>query len=129
MANPTAASAAATVITKKTSICPVGSPRNEEKAMSDQVYGIEHQLNRHENNNCIAADQNAQDTDTKHERRKEKIIIDWYHSVIFFFARITAPTIAANNNSEVISNGKMNLVKRTLPMYSTVPISAELEDC
>jgi hypothetical protein len=32
MARPTAASAAATAITKNTKICPAGFPRNEEKA-------------------------------------------------------------------------------------------------
>lgn len=37
IANPTAASAAASAITKKTSICPCESPRNEENDTKDRL--------------------------------------------------------------------------------------------
>ncbi len=38
--NPTAASAAATVITKNTKICPLSLPRNDEKATKDKFIAF-----------------------------------------------------------------------------------------
>ncbi len=59
MARPTAASAAATTITKKTKIWPENLVPHVREGDEGQVDGVEHQLNRHEDGDEVALDQNA----------------------------------------------------------------------
>ena len=62
MARPTAASAAATTMTKKTKICPLTWCQWLGKCNECQVHAIQHQLNRHENGDDVALDQENKNT-------------------------------------------------------------------
>ena len=56
-ARPTATSAAATVMTKKTKIWPLSTLQvHAGKRHKRQVGGVEHQLDRHEDDQRVAAD-------------------------------------------------------------------------
>ena len=61
--SPTAASAAATVMTIKTNNCPVTSLEETRKSDERQVHGIEHQLDAHEHRDHVALNDYADHAD------------------------------------------------------------------
>ena len=69
IASPTAASAAATVITKKTNTCPADAVRLRERDEA-QVHRVEHQLDAHEHDDRVAADQHAEHADREQHRAR-----------------------------------------------------------
>ena len=62
IASPTAASAAATVITKNTNTWPADAVRLRERD-ERQVHRVEHQLDAHEHDDRVAAREHADDAD------------------------------------------------------------------
>ncbi len=113
IARPTAASAAATVMTKNTITWPSieWSPRRERD--EGQVRGVEHQLDRHEDDDHVAADQHADGADGEETPRERKIVLDRHHGSVRppRLASTTAPTIATSSRSEVISKDSDVTVK------------------
>ena len=73
MARPTAASAAATIMTKKTKICPFTVVPLIGKGDKGKIDGIEHELNGHEDSDEIALDEKADDAE-REKRGAEKQI-------------------------------------------------------
>ena len=59
IARPTAASAAATVITKNTITCPSIEPMPPAERDEREVDRVEHHLDRHEHHDNVAAQQHA----------------------------------------------------------------------
>ena len=69
MARPTAASAAATIITKKTKIWPFTCVPLVGEGHEGKIDGVEHELNRHEDGDEIALDEESDDAERKQQRR------------------------------------------------------------
>ena len=73
MASPTAASAAATIITKKTKIWPFTCVPLVREGDKGKIHGIEHQLNRHEDGDQVALDQKSDDAKAKQHGAQKQI--------------------------------------------------------
>src|SRR2546425_9423429 len=87
-----------------------------------EVYGVEHQLDAHEDPDRVPAQQHAGDAQREQHGRDEEGGSEQHHSLRL--ARTTAPTMAASSSTLVISNGTRyasNSGRATLP---TIPCSA-----
>ena len=73
MARPTAASAAATTITKKTKIWPFTCVPLMGEGDEGEVHGVEHELDGHEDRDEIALDEEADDAEAEEDGAKEQI--------------------------------------------------------
>ena len=108
MASPTATSAAATAITKKTRAWPSGLPQPVAEGHERQVRGVQHQLDRHEDDQRVAPDDDTDHADGK-ERRGEGQVVGGgdAHRLVRPAAAPSrsTPTIAASSSTEVSSNG------------------------
>ena len=93
IANPTAASAAATTITKKTKICPLSGimlvPSATRmrvpvigKRHKAQVHRVEHELNRHKDGDDVALEQKAEHAQRKQDAAQDEIPGKWDHLVL-----------------------------------------------
>lgn len=109
IANPTAASAAATVITKKTNTCPAGSPKYEEKVTKARL--AEFNINSTHIKTTIAflliktpatPTENMNALTRRYNSIGIELITDYSK---FFFAKIKAPIVAANNKNPAAKNG------------------------
>ena len=69
--NPTAASAAASVITKIAKTWPC-SPQSREKATRFEIDGVENQFNGHQHNHDVAAGEYADHAQNKERRCYER---------------------------------------------------------
>jgi hypothetical protein len=74
MANPTAASAAATTMTKKTNIWPSRFPEKSRKGHERQVHRIEHQFDAHENGNDITPEDESGGAEDKENHAERQIM-------------------------------------------------------
>ena len=79
IARPTAASAAATVITKNTMIWP--SARAERAAEGDerQVHRVQHDLDRQQDRDQVAAHEHAGGADREQNRRQHQVVVERRH--------------------------------------------------
>ena len=122
MARPTAASAAATVITKKAKTCPRHRPEEAGVGQERQVDGVQHQLDAHEDDDCVPAREHARHANEKEDAAQRKVVVQRSHGQSSLrLARTTAPTIAARMRMLTISKGKRKSVKRSLPISAVVP--------
>src|SRR5438105_5909870 len=73
-----------------------------------QVNGVHHQLDRHENRDAVSASQHTAHADGEKNRAQDQEPLRRNHSTCTPRPLKTkAPTIAASNRMETISNGKM----------------------
>src|SRR5262249_61669732 len=86
----------------------VGEPPRERDQV--QVDGVQHQLDRHEHGQEVAAHENAQKTDRKQEKADNQVMVDRdrHQSTrsIVRLPRTTAPIMATRRKTEATSNGK-----------------------
>ena len=68
IARPTAASAAATVMTKKVMICPSTVPELAAEGHERQVHGVQHHLDREQQRDDVAAQEHAGRADGEEQR-------------------------------------------------------------
>src|SRR5262245_52859609 len=69
-----------------------------------EVHRVQHQLDRHEDDERAPSDQHADHAD-REEDRGQDLVGDERHQANFRLARTTAPTTATSKRMEVISNG------------------------
>ena len=109
IASPTATSAAATVMTKNTKIWPSIECELRENATNARFDGVQHQLDRHEDDERVAAHQHADHADREQDRARgadttasgmTRLIDE-----LPLAPAPTAPTIATSSRIDVISNG------------------------
>ena len=67
-ASPTATSAAATTITKKTKICPSRALILASESNKGYIGGVEHQLKRHKHHNRVLSADHAKASQGKHDQ-------------------------------------------------------------
>ena len=70
---PITASDAATTMTASAKIWPPPSPRYRENAISDEVAGVEHELEREQDDQRAAADQHAERPDREEHDREDEV--------------------------------------------------------
>src|SRR5437879_4408656 len=87
-----------------------------------QVDRIQHQLDRHEDHDDVAAYQHAHRTDGEHDGPKDQVPGDRHRAhTSVRLAKTTAPTMATNNSTEVTSNASKWCVKRRSANSSVLP--------
>src|SRR5262249_18357181 len=86
------------------------------------VDRIQHDLDRHEHQDDVAAAEEADQPDRKEHGAKCDARADRdHHAPAFLLATTTAPTMAARRISEAISNGSVNRVKSACPIAERLP--------
>ena len=129
MARPTAASAAATIMTKKTKIWPLHLVPLIGKGDEGEIDGVEHELNGHEDGDEVALDEKADDAERKEHGAEKQIpgernvVLKEAHfsavlSVLAIlepsaWASATAPRMAMRMRTEVTSKGSSSSWKST----------------
>ena len=78
-ARPTAASAAATVITKNVMIWPSTSPAIAAERHERQVHGVQHDLDRQQDRDQVAAQEHAGRADGEQHRRDDQVVAERNH--------------------------------------------------
>ncbi len=118
---PTAASAAATAITKRARTWPARVSELLAEADQTEVYRIEHDLGRDEHQDDVAPGEEAEHSDPKEDsaqsqnraRRRD------HDPAPLLLARTTAPTMAARSTRE--PSRRATRTDRKAPMYRTLP--------
>src|SRR5258705_2300423 len=118
IASPTAASAAATAMTKNTNTCPP-TPRFCASATNVRFHRVEHQLDAHEDHDHVAPHEHAQHAEREEDRGDEECGAEQHYS--FRFASTTAPTMAASSSTLAISKGIRYALKSELATEPTMP--------
>src|SRR5689334_12431227 len=92
----------------------------------DQIHGVQHELDRHEDDDDVAADQHADRADAEQHGPEDQIPIDRddRHCNVRF-ANTTAPMIATSNNTEVTSKANRKRVNRVCARSSVLPKLAD----
>lgn len=125
IASPTAASAAATVITKKTKTCPAGSPMKDENVTSARLAELSIS-STHIKTTMAFRLISTPATPTLNMNalinKKYSIGIELIKPYSnFFLAKIIAPTVAASNRKPDAKNGRTYVVYNSVPIVSMVP--------
>ncbi len=76
MASPTAASAAATISTKKTSTCPSRVPGGAAEGDEREVHRVQHQLDAHEDGDDVAAQEDAERAEAEEDQAQQDRVVD-----------------------------------------------------
>src|SRR5262245_29127 len=84
-----------------------------------QVHGVQHDLDRQQNRDDIASDEDAGRADRTQHRREDQVVVERWHQRGSLRASTTAPTMATRMSSEVTSNANAYSVKSDRPMAST----------
>lgn len=122
IARPTAASAAATAITKNTNICPTEFPIKDEKVT--KLKFAELSINSIDIKTMIAfllVSTPATPTTNIKALSIKKYSIGIFIYSNFFFANTNAPIVAANSKKPAASTGKIYFENKTVPILSIVP--------
>ena len=110
IASPTATSAAATAITKKTSAWPSAVPEPLAEGHQGQVGGVQHQLDGHEDHERVAPDEHAEHAHGEEHGRERHVVGLRHHRSCELRAPVASsdarPPCAASSSTEVSSNGK-----------------------
>ena len=106
MARPTAASAAATTSTKKTSTWPSVAPERPGEGHEGEVDRVQHQLHAHEDGDDVPAQEHPEGADGEEQQAQEQRGLDEARRAHggSFRARTMAPTRAARISTDVASN-------------------------
>ena len=83
IARPTAASAAATVMTKNMMICPSTSPGVAAERDERQVHGVQHDLDRQQDRDQVAPQEHAGRADGEQDRRHDQVVAERNHGSPF----------------------------------------------
>jgi len=71
------------------------------------AYGVEDQLDGHEDDDDIPARDDADGADHKEREAQEQIVADGHHGAsVLFLAMTTVPTMATSSKTLAISNGR-----------------------
>src|SRR5258707_5882022 len=91
-----------------------------------QIGGIQHQLQRHENDNNIPSEQDPGEPDSEQQPANYQIIIKSGHSYFnsLLLSR-TAPTVATTTNAPIICNGSLYCWKSAIPTSQVSPCPSE----
>src|SRR5581483_1205472 len=89
-----------------------------------QFDRIEHQLDRHQDYDDVAADDDPGDADGKENGAQHEIIFDWRLHQRCLCASATAPMIATSSSTEASPNGSAKSVNRLCAMLSGPPNEA-----
>src|SRR5438876_1717206 len=84
-----------------------------------EVYGVEHQLDAHEDHDRVPTQQHAGDAQREQHGRDEEGGSEQHHSLRL--ARTTAPTMAASSRTLVISNGTRYASNSRRAALPTIP--------
>src|SRR5690606_786585 len=108
------------------------------KGCKQQIYRVQHQFDRHQNNNRVPPGEHADHTHDKQGRAEPDIMFQRYRlyglqcvfQILYHLSGqasllpiSTAPTMAVSNNTEASSNGSKNSLNNTIPRFSTNPMS------
>src|SRR5688572_27075414 len=80
-----------------------------------QVDGVQHDLDRHQQRDDVAAQEHARRADGEQQAREHQVMANGHRYSSLLRASTTAPTIAAMIRMDVTSNANMYLVKSTRP--------------
>lgn len=130
IAKPTATSAAATAMIKNTKTCPLLSDKKLENATNNKLTAFS--INSIDMKIIIALRLN---NTPNTPMVNNTVLSNKYHSIgitcialliffylILFLPNITAPTIAANNNTDDTSKGSRKSLNNVLPRFSIKPM-------
>src|SRR6185312_15779785 len=90
-------------------LVPMTGKGNERK-----VHRIEHQLNRHENGDDVALDEERRHANGEQNRAEDQVPGQWNHGRSLR-ASTTAPMMAIRTSTDVTSNGSRNSRKSAMP--------------
>ena len=76
IARPTAASAAATVMTKNTMIWPSADAERAAERDEREVHGVQHDLDRQQDRDQVAAQEHAGGADREEDRRQHQVVVE-----------------------------------------------------
>src|SRR5262249_18302200 len=83
-----------------------------------QVDGVEHDLDRQEDRDQVAPEEDAGRAGGEEDGREHEEVVERGHHR-FRFASVTAPTMATTISSDVTSNAKEYVVNSSTPMFRT----------
>src|SRR5580693_7196305 len=88
------------------------------------VDGVKDQLDGHEDDNDVAARDDADGADQKQREAQEQVMADGHHGApVLFLAMTTAPTMATSSSTLAISKGRRYESKRLLASSSVFACS------
>src|SRR5581483_5815027 len=100
---------------------PVGRPERAAERHEREVHRVQHDFDRQQDRDQVAADEHAGGADREQDRREHEVVVERRHQRHSSRrARTTAPTIAARISTEVTSNAKAYSVNSSRPIVATL---------
>src|SRR5262245_13975386 len=86
-----------------------------------QVNRVQHEFNRHQDDNEVASDEDANDPNTKNHSAQHEVIMQGNHHSFVRRASMTAPTMATSRRIDATSKGNTKPLNRVSPSASGLP--------